>query len=160
MAAIVRALERALDAVAVVLFLAMFAAICAQVTLRYVFNAPLVWSDEFAQYCFVWVAFIGVVLAARNRSHIAITAIIERLPAIVALALGLLWQAGTLFACAVLVWYGILLAWQNRDVQMTSIEMGYWLVYAVVPIAGAFVAGYALRDAAALILRHREARNA
>jgi len=152
MARLLTLLERLLDAVAVVQFLAMFAIICVQIVLRYVFNAPLVWSDELAQYCFVWVAFIGVVLASRNRTNIAITAVRDRLPRLPATVL-MLAAEGAMFGFAlVLGWYGWRLMAQNADVTMTSMPFGYWIVYAIVPIAALFIALYAARDVV-LILR-------
>jgi TRAP-type C4-dicarboxylate transport system permease small subunit len=142
-----RLAERTLDAVAVVVFLAMFGAICVQVLLRYVFNAPLVWSDEFAQYCFVWIAFIGVVRAARHRTHIGITALIERLPAGVARLLRLVWQLAAIGFAGLLLWYGYAIIVQNLTVTMTSMPLPYWPVYAIVPVAAVFLIAYAVRDA-------------
>lgn len=36
-----------------------------QIVSRYVFNAPLSWSDEFVRYLLVWITFIGAGLAVR-----------------------------------------------------------------------------------------------
>ena len=41
----------------------MFLCVFVQVVLRYVFDRPLVWSDELARYLFVWCAFLGWVIA-------------------------------------------------------------------------------------------------
>jgi TRAP-type C4-dicarboxylate transport system permease small subunit len=153
MPAILKHAERALDALAVVLFLAMFAAILAQVFMRYVLNAPLVWTDELAQYLFVWVAFLGWALAARRRAHIAITMVTDRLPAPARLALQLFWLLALLGFAAVLLWNGVAITQDNLDVQMTSMQFGYWLVYLVVPLTALCLALYALRDIVVL-LRH------
>ena len=66
--------EKALDTLTVVLFSVMFAVIIVQIVLRYVFNAPLVWTDEAASYLFVWVAFLGWAMATRKRVHIGFLA--------------------------------------------------------------------------------------
>ena len=39
---------------------------------RYFLGDPLTWSDELARYLFVWCAFLGWIIAARRRSHLAI----------------------------------------------------------------------------------------
>ncbi len=153
MAAMVRLTERMLDRLTVVVFLAMFGLVVMQVTMRYVFNDPIVWSDELAQYAFVWLAFLGVLRATRNRSHVAIDALTKRLPARITLALALVWQGVALAFALVLAWYGYALAGQNFTVRMTSIDLPYWPVYAIVPLAGLGLAAYALRDARALVRR-------
>jgi TRAP-type C4-dicarboxylate transport system permease small subunit len=50
-----------------------------QVTLRYIFNMSLDWADEVSRLTFVWMIFLGVPLAARTRSHIALTMLVDRL---------------------------------------------------------------------------------
>ena len=58
-----RQAEKLLDALAVVIFALMFGVIILQIVLRYVFNQPLVWTDEAAQYLFVWISFMGWTVA-------------------------------------------------------------------------------------------------
>ena len=36
-----------------------------QIITRYLFNAPLSWSDEFVRYLLVWITFVGAALAVR-----------------------------------------------------------------------------------------------
>ena len=50
----------------------MFACVLGQVVFRYFLGEPLVWSDELARYLFVWASFLGWIIAARRRSHLAI----------------------------------------------------------------------------------------
>lgn len=49
------------------------------VVLRYVFNDPLTWSEEFVVTLFVWSIMLGVPSALRARMHIRIDALILRL---------------------------------------------------------------------------------
>ena len=51
----------------------------AGVVLRYVFNDPLTWSEEFVVTLFVWSVMLGVPSALRARMHIRIDALILRL---------------------------------------------------------------------------------
>jgi tripartite ATP-independent transporter DctM subunit len=44
------------------------------VVARYVFNHPLVWSDEFASILFLWLAMLGAVIAFRRDEHMRMTA--------------------------------------------------------------------------------------
>lgn len=51
------------------------------VVLRYVFNDPLTWSEEFVVTLFVWSVMLGMPSALRTRMHIRIDALILRLGA-------------------------------------------------------------------------------
>jgi tripartite ATP-independent transporter DctM subunit len=53
----------------------------AGVVSRYVFRAPLTWSDELASILFLWLAMLGAVIALRRGEHMRLTAIAGRLPA-------------------------------------------------------------------------------
>jgi tripartite ATP-independent transporter DctM subunit len=45
---------------------------------RYVFNHPLIWSDELASLLFLWLAMLGTVIALRRGEHMRMTALINR----------------------------------------------------------------------------------
>ena len=153
MIAFARQAERALDALTVVLFSLMFAVIVCQIILRYVFNHPLVWTDEAAQYCFVWVSFLGWTMAARKRIHIGINVVADRLPAAARRMLHALWcLAGVGFAL-VLGIIGAVIAWRNGDVRMVSIDFAFWPVYLAVPVAAIFLLAYAVRDLVQIVRR-------
>jgi len=47
------------------------------VVARYVFHAPLVWSDELASMLFIWLAMLGAVVAFRGGNHMSMTAFVE-----------------------------------------------------------------------------------
>jgi tripartite ATP-independent transporter DctM subunit len=51
------------------------------VVARYVFNHPLVWSDELASILFLWLAMLGAVIAFRRDEHMRMTAAVGSLPA-------------------------------------------------------------------------------
>ena len=69
-----------LEKVASYLFLAMCLMVIIQVTLRYAFNRPIFWADEFTLSVFTWVAFIGAALALRKSRHARITLVIDKFP--------------------------------------------------------------------------------
>ncbi len=48
---------------------------------RYVFDHPLVWSDELASILFLWLAMFGAVIAFRRDEHMRMTAVVGLLPA-------------------------------------------------------------------------------
>ncbi|WP_459616480.1 TRAP transporter small permease [Bordetella sp. 2513F-2] len=48
------------------------------VLLRYVFNSGINVSDEISRLAFVWLIFLGAVLAMRDGQHIAVTLLVDR----------------------------------------------------------------------------------
>ena len=46
-------------AVMVFWFAIVLVVMTCQVVSRYIFNAPIAWSEEFARYSFVWISYIG-----------------------------------------------------------------------------------------------------
>jgi tripartite ATP-independent transporter DctM subunit len=50
------------------------------VVARYVFNHPLIWSDELASILFLWLAMLGAVIALRRDEHMRMTAAVGSLP--------------------------------------------------------------------------------
>jgi tripartite ATP-independent transporter DctM subunit len=49
------------------------------VVARYVFDSPLVWSDELASILFLWLAMLGAVIAFRRDEHMRMTACVGML---------------------------------------------------------------------------------
>lgn len=54
-------------------FAAIFGILCTDVVLRYFRGSSLRWASEIPELLFPWLVMAGVVLAARNGSHIATT---------------------------------------------------------------------------------------
>ena len=78
-----RLLDRRLARLEDLLIMAMMATIAILlglgVVLRYVFNNPLTWAEEFVITLFVWSVMLGVPSALRSRMHIRIDVVIMRL---------------------------------------------------------------------------------
>ena len=55
---IIRKMEYGERLVTSVIFCSMMAVVTAQIVMRYLFNSPLLWSEEFARYVYVWLVFI------------------------------------------------------------------------------------------------------
>ncbi|HQZ04533.1 MAG TPA: TRAP transporter small permease [Burkholderiaceae bacterium] len=140
--------ERLLNLLAIVLFVGMLALVLAQVVMRKFFE-PLVWSEELARYVFIWVSFVGWVIASRKRSHVHVATVVQRLSRPWRIALGCFSDLASLVLAAILVWYGMQLVQNNRDVETVTLFFNYALVYAVVPFSGIVIgitAVYGARD--------------
>lgn len=64
----------------VIWFAIVLVVMTCQVISRYLLNAPLAWSEEFARYSFVWISYIGCAYCVGVDGHTSITALVDKLP--------------------------------------------------------------------------------
>ena len=64
--------------VATLLLLAEIGIMGSSVVARYVFHAPLVWTDELASILFLWLSMLGAVVALRRGEHMRMTGLVSR----------------------------------------------------------------------------------
>jgi tripartite ATP-independent transporter DctM subunit len=67
------------EAVGAALVLAETCILFAGVVSRYVFNSPLMWTDELANFLFLWLAMLGTVVAFRRDGHMRLTTFVNSL---------------------------------------------------------------------------------
>ena len=64
-----------------VLFLAMMVLmVFGNVVLRYGFNSGITVSDEMSRYFFIWLTYIGAMIAMRERGHLGVDTLVKHLP--------------------------------------------------------------------------------
>ncbi|WP_319412495.1 TRAP transporter small permease [uncultured Cohaesibacter sp.] len=51
-----------------------------QIALRYLFNAPLIWSEEFVRFVTVWMTFIGAVVVCYDGRHLNVDVFLQKAP--------------------------------------------------------------------------------
>jgi TRAP-type C4-dicarboxylate transport system permease small subunit len=68
--------------VIIALFLAvMVVLVFGNVVLRYAFNSGITVSEEISRWLFVWVTFLGAIIAMREHGHLGVDTLVKRLPA-------------------------------------------------------------------------------
>src|SRR3982750_4559167 len=70
---------RLVEIPAALLVVAEIVVLLAGILARYVFHAPIVWSDELAGILFLWLAMLGSVIAFQRGEHMRMTAIVGML---------------------------------------------------------------------------------
>jgi TRAP-type C4-dicarboxylate transport system permease small subunit len=68
--------ERVVATIALVVTLVL---ILLQVTSRYIFNAPLGWTEQTARFTLVWLTFVSGGFVMARRGHIAVDLMVDRL---------------------------------------------------------------------------------
>ena len=71
-----RVLAGVVEAAAAVLVLAEIVILFMGVLARFVFHAPLIWTDELASILFLWLAMLGSAIAMQRGQHMRLTAIV------------------------------------------------------------------------------------
>jgi len=112
----------------------LFATLIWQVFTRYVLGDPNPYTEEAARYLYVGVVFFGMSAAVRDRSHVGIPFLVERMPRGAQLAVAMLTQALVAAFCAAIVWYGTRGAMQVWDLPSVAMEIPMGLVLGVVPL--------------------------
>ena len=83
MTALNKFLERyckALDAISALFLLLMVILVFGNVVLRYAFNSGLAVSEEVSRWLFVWITFLGGIVAMREHQHLGTDMLVSRLP--------------------------------------------------------------------------------
>jgi TRAP-type transport system small permease protein len=75
-----KGVAHALEIVIVVCLALMSVLVFANVVLRYAFDSGIAWSEELARLLFVWLIFLGAILASREHMHIGFDSLVRRLP--------------------------------------------------------------------------------
>jgi TRAP-type transport system small permease protein len=66
----------------IALFLAiMVVLVFGNVVLRYAFNSGITVSEEVSRWLFVWLTFLGAIVAMREHGHLGVDTLVKRLPA-------------------------------------------------------------------------------
>jgi TRAP-type C4-dicarboxylate transport system permease small subunit len=68
-----------LDNILFILMALIVVIMFSQVLFRYVFNQSLSWSEELAKFIFVWITFLGAAICIKERTHIGVEFLLERL---------------------------------------------------------------------------------
>ena len=72
--------ERFEEVFLVILMVAATLLVAAQVVTRFILKVPLPWSEEIARYMFLWLTWVGAAYATKERKHVRIDIVYEKLP--------------------------------------------------------------------------------
>jgi TRAP-type C4-dicarboxylate transport system permease small subunit len=87
------------------------------VVLRYAFNSGITVSEELSRWLFVWLTFVGAVLALRDHAHLGMDSVVSRLPAWgkkACFILSNLLMMYCLYLFFVGTWQQTIINWDNR----------------------------------------------
>jgi len=132
--------------VCIALFAVIFVVMVLQVTCRYVLGSPLVWSEELARYLYIWVCYLGAPVALRRGNHIAITLLVDQLPASLARVVAVFWHLGAFLFLIELAIQGAILAARSHTLLAITIPIPWSLIYLAVPVSAVLMMLQTIED--------------
>lgn len=109
---------RLAEGLLVLMLSAMVIMVFGNVVLRYGFNSGLDFSEELSRFLFIWITFLGAIIAMRENGHLGLDTLIRLLP-----------RAGKKFCfglsnllmlgCCVLMFYG---TWRQHQINATTMS--------------------------------------
>ena len=107
-----------LEFLVVVCMVAMVAMVFGNVLLRYIFNSGITVSEEMSRYCFIWLTYLGAMVAMREGGHLGVDTLIKHL--------GIRGKKVCLFVSEALMLFcnGLFLlgTWKMHDLQVTNVS--------------------------------------
>jgi TRAP-type C4-dicarboxylate transport system permease small subunit len=114
--AVIAGLFKALDGVLAALLLAMVVMVFGNVVLRYAFNSGITVSEELSRFCFVWLTFLGAIVAMRENGHLGMDNVVVQLSRRGKLLCLAASQLAIVGCCAMLFWG----TWRQHEVNATN----------------------------------------
>jgi len=112
----VRALMKRLEVLIALMLALMVVLVFGNVVLRYGFNSGIAVSEELSRYLFIWLTFMGAVIAVHERAHLGVDTLPRLLPRKGRLACAVASEA-LMLASTALLFYG---SWKQVLVNLAT----------------------------------------
>ena len=109
---------RLAEALLVLMLSARVVMVFGNVVLRYGFNSGLDFSEELSRFFFIWITFLGAIIAMRENAHLGLDTLVRVLPrAGKKFCFGL--SNALMLGCCVLMFYG---TWRQHHINATTMS--------------------------------------
>jgi len=98
------------------LLFGMVVMVFGNVLLRYAFNSGIQVSEELSRFFFIWLVFVGAIIAMREGKHLGMDNFVARLSRRGKLVCALACQLMTLLCCAMMFWG----TWVQHEINATT----------------------------------------
>ncbi len=107
-----------LELLVVLCMVAMVVMVFGNVVLRYAFNSGISISDEMSRYCFIWLTYIGAMIAMHEGGHLGVDTVIKHLPLLGKKVCLFLSEALMLFCNALF----LLGTWKMHEINVSNVS--------------------------------------
>ncbi len=124
----------------------IFVIILVTVFSRYLSNYVVSWSEEVPRYLLVWIGFLGAALAVDRKDHIGFDYLFNKLPDHGREKLMLILNLGVALVGWIMLAYGLDFVRQFGDDWMESIPFTNIWFYSALPVSGALILLFIIRQ--------------
>lgn len=107
-----------LELLIVVCMVAMVIMVFGNVVLRYGFNSGIDVSDELSRYCFIWLTYIGAMVAMREKGHLGVDTLVKHM-GLGGKKLCLFLSEALMLGCNALFFLG---TWKMHELQVSNVS--------------------------------------
>jgi len=107
-----------LEVLVVVMLFAMVVMVFGNVVMRYVFDSGILISEEMSRYCFIWLTYIGAMVAMREGGHLGMDSLVKVLPLVGKKVCFFLSESMMLVCNGMFLWG----TYQMHDLQVTNVS--------------------------------------
>ncbi len=107
---------RVLEAFLAFCLISMVVMVFGNVVLRYGFNSGFVMSEELSRFAFIWLVFVGAVVAMHEGAHLGVDSLVQALPRGGKIACLVASELLILVCCAMFFWG----TWRQHEVNATT----------------------------------------
>jgi TRAP-type transport system small permease protein len=134
---------RAVEVLLVVFLTLMVIMVFGNVVLRYGFNSGIISSEELSRFLFIWITFLGAIIALREGTHLGLDSLVRALPRSGKIAC-LVTSELIMLLCCGLMFYG---TWKQQTINSTTLS-----AVLEIPMSWVYGVGYVASVAMALII--------
>lgn len=129
-------LDHAVEAISAAMLAVMVVLIFGNVVLRYGFNSGIAVSEELSRFLFVWLVFMGSVLAARRREHLGMDMFRNLFGPQGRRVLDIISELVVAILSALFLYGAIRMAIITADDSLPITQLPQWTVYAAAIVSG------------------------
>ncbi|MEI6382922.1 MAG: TRAP transporter small permease [Betaproteobacteria bacterium] len=134
---------KTVEVLLVVFLSAMVVMVFGNVVLRYGFNSGIISSEELSRFLFIWITFLGAIIAVREGTHLGLDTVVRMLPRtgkVICLVLSEL----LMLLCCGLMFYG---TWKQHPINATNMS-----AVVEIPMSWVYGVGYVASISMSLLI--------
>lgn len=144
---LIKWLDRVLSGASIAIMSLLVFTVLLQVFMRYVVGVPVTFTEELSRYLLIWLGLLAASYAYRQRMHLALDLLVDKLQGTNKVALNILIHSlVAIFSVAVLLYGGLQLVYLTYELDQSSPALGVSMsvIYMALPISGITILIYAI----------------
>ncbi len=142
-----------LEIALIFLLVAMTLTVFSQVIARYIFEAPLSWSEELARFILIWLSMLSAAYAFKTKSHFALTILVSKLPdnhqKITSFCINIIVSIFFLIIC----YYSVIFVHSVNGHIAPALQISMQIPYSSIIVASGLISIFSLLSAVKTILK-------